>query len=241
MPLAAHLEDNCVSGRGAGFEQVHVAALPTTDEQHAFVDRHGIIGAGDLKPCGRGRCDAIVRITQRLAGFEFERERTNLDQVAILKDVITNLVAIHVNMGSAGEIADVDVGAVLHDQRVGLRDGAAGEMDARVGPRSDDRDRPIAEVRRITGPAAIAGLLIMIASGALIFTGGAEAYYTGYWFRLKMVLLVIAIVFHFTIARAIAYAQTGRFPAVVNALTGLVGLLLWFSVGWAGRAIAFIP
>ena len=101
------------------------------------------------------------------------------------------------------------------------------------------RDRPMAEVRRITGPVAITGLAIMMASGALIFTGGAEAYYTGYWFRLKMVLLVIAIVFHFTIARSVAYAQTGRFPAIVNALTGLVGLLLWFSVGWAGRAIAF--
>jgi hypothetical protein len=101
------------------------------------------------------------------------------------------------------------------------------------------RDRPIAEVRRVTGPVAITGLVIMVASGALIFTGGAEAYYTGYWFRLKMVLLVIAITFHFTIARAVAYAQTGRLPAVVNALTGLVGLLLWFGVGWAGRAIAF--
>jgi hypothetical protein len=99
--------------------------------------------------------------------------------------------------------------------------------------------RSIAEVRQITGPVAVAGLVVMIASGALIFTGGAEAYYTGYWFRLKMVLLVVAIAFHFTIARAVASAQTGRFPAAVNALTGLVGLLLWFSVGWAGRAIAF--
>ena len=101
------------------------------------------------------------------------------------------------------------------------------------------RARPIAEVRRITGPATIAGLVIMISSGALIFTGGAEAYYTGYWFRLKMVLLVIAVAFHFTIARGVSYAQAGRFPAIVNALTGLVSLLLWFSVGWAGRSIAF--
>jgi hypothetical protein len=101
------------------------------------------------------------------------------------------------------------------------------------------RARPIAEVRRTTGPVAIAGLIIMIASGLLIFTGGAEAYYSGYWFRLKMVLLLVAIAFHFTVQRAVASADTGRFPAVVNALTGLVGLLLWFSVGWAGRSIAF--
>jgi hypothetical protein len=100
-------------------------------------------------------------------------------------------------------------------------------------------DRPIAEVQRITGPVAIAGLVVMLASGALIFAGGAEAYYMGYWFRLKMVLLVMAVAFHFTVARRVAYAQTGRFPATVNALTGFVGLLLWFSVGVAGRAIAF--
>jgi hypothetical protein len=101
------------------------------------------------------------------------------------------------------------------------------------------RDRPTGEVRQVTGRVAIIGLVVMMASGLLVFTGGAEAYYSGYWFRLKMTLLVVAVAFHFTVARVVSNAPAGRFPAIVNVLTGVVGLLLWFSVGLAGRAIAF--
>ena len=42
------------------------------------------------------------------------------------------------------------------------------------------------------------GLVLIMATGALIFTGGAQAYYEGYWFRLKMVLLATTLIFHFT-------------------------------------------
>jgi len=55
------------------------------------------------------------------------------------------------------------------------------------------RHRDVAAVRRDMAPVMLLGLLLMLASGLLIFTGGAEAYFVGYWFRLKMMLLVIVI------------------------------------------------
>jgi hypothetical protein len=99
--------------------------------------------------------------------------------------------------------------------------------------------KPIAQLRREVAPAMLVGLVLMVGSGLLIFTGGAEAYYVGYWFRLKMVLLAIALAFHFTVFRTVTCAEEDRFPRLVQRITGVVTLVLWFGVGWAGRAIAF--
>jgi hypothetical protein len=79
----------------------------------------------------------------------------------------------------------------------------------------------------------------MLASGALIFTGGAEAYFAGYWFRLKMMLLLAAVTFQATVYQVVARTDARRMPRLANRLTGLVMVLLWFGVACAGRAIAF--
>jgi hypothetical protein len=83
------------------------------------------------------------------------------------------------------------------------------------------------------------GLALMLITGALIFAGGAEAYYAGYWFRLKMVLLAGALVFRYTVYRIVNGANHQRFPTAVRRATSIASLLLWFAVACAGRAIAF--
>ena len=95
--------------------------------------------------------------------------------------------------------------------------------------------RPPREVRNELSRAFVLGLGLMLASGLLIFTGGAEAYYVGYWFRLKMVLLAIALTFQFTVLRVVTFAEDGRFGPAVRKLVGGVALVLWFSVACAGR------
>ena len=85
----------------------------------------------------------------------------------------------------------------------------------------------------------LTGLTLSIVTGTLVFTGGAQPYYEGYWFRLKMVLLAITLIFHFTVYRAVSTAPAGRLSTAANRLTGAFMLVLWFSVAWAGRAIAF--
>lgn len=100
-----------------------------------------------------------------------------------------------------------------------------------------ERD-PSADARRDVKRVTFGGLAVILASGMVIFTGGAEAYYIGYWFRLKMVLLGLALLFHFTVHRTVVN-DIGRFSMATRRLTGIASLLLWFSVACAGRAIAF--
>ncbi len=83
------------------------------------------------------------------------------------------------------------------------------------------------------------GLGLALFSGFMIFTGGAAGYFPGEWFRNKMMLLVLALTFHFTLFRAVIHANEGRFNPIINKMTGVLTLVLWFSVGIAGRWIAF--
>jgi hypothetical protein len=50
-----------------------------------------------------------------------------------------------------------------------------------------------------------------------------------------MALLACAILFHFAVLRRYIAAER------IHVLVALVSITLWFGVGWAGRAIAFIP
>lgn len=101
------------------------------------------------------------------------------------------------------------------------------------------RHKPAAQIRCEIQPVMLIGLALMLLTGALIFTGGAEAYFAGYWFRLKMQLLLTALIFQATVYRIVVRADTpGR--AIVQRMTGLFMLLLWFGVAYAGRAIAFL-
>lgn len=101
------------------------------------------------------------------------------------------------------------------------------------------RAKPAERLRREVRPVLLIGLTLSLVTGALIFTGGAQPYYEGYWFRLKMVLLAITLLFHVTVYRAVSTAPAGRVSVGTYRLTGASMLLLWFSVAWAGRAIAF--
>lgn len=100
-------------------------------------------------------------------------------------------------------------------------------------------DKPAARLRREVRPVLLTGLGLSLITGALIFTGGAQPYYEGYWFRLKMALLALTLIFHVTLYRAVSTAPAGRLPRMTYPVTGALMLALWFSVALAGRAIAF--
>ena len=96
-----------------------------------------------------------------------------------------------------------------------------------------------AQLTRDVAPWRTAGLALMLISGALIFTGGATSYFEGQWFRRKMTMLLIALVFNGTWFRRVTNARENQFNHWQNRVTAGVALLLWFGVGVAGRAIAF--
>jgi hypothetical protein len=82
----------------------------------------------------------------------------------------------------------------------------------------------------------LAGLVIVISSGLVIFTTDPLRYFYNYAFRLKNVCLVIAVVFNYTIHRKIAQSdQTG----IVGKLVAVVSILLWVTIIFCGLFYAF--
>lgn len=102
-------------------------------------------------------------------------------------------------------------------------------------------------LRKIAMPAitaqlwrlAVGGLLLSVATGILVFLPDPARYAANTAFKTKLVILLAAILFHFTVFRRAIRSNTppvSRRAAVVAAIS----LTLWFCVGWAGRAIAFL-
>jgi hypothetical protein len=90
-------------------------------------------------------------------------------------------------------------------------------------------------------PWTTGALAIVVLSGIAIFLANPQKYLGSNPFRVKMALLFLAIVFHFAVLRRVLYSEPRARPRYVHVTIAAVSLTLWFGVGWAGRAIAFIP
>jgi hypothetical protein len=58
------------------------------------------------------------------------------------------------------------------------------------------------------------------------------------WFWFKMAFLASAMVFHFTVYRWVT--RRNEAPRLLRILAATLTLLLWFGVGFGGRAIGFL-
>jgi|SRR5215469_6642218 len=85
----------------------------------------------------------------------------------------------------------------------------------------------------------VAGLLLSITTGILVFIPDPARYAANTAFKTKLVILIVAILFHFTIFRKVIAAKSPPVPRRAAAVAA-ISLTLWFCVGWAGRAIAFL-
>ncbi len=90
-------------------------------------------------------------------------------------------------------------------------------------------------------PWTVGAIVLLMSSGLLIFLATPGKYVDSHPFRLKMALLCSALLFHFGVLRRFTAADSGARPWAVNVIVACLSLTLWFGVGWAGRAIAFIP
>jgi len=90
-------------------------------------------------------------------------------------------------------------------------------------------------------PWMLGGLAVVLLSGALIFIGTPAKYLASNPFRVKMAALVLAMLFQYGALRRFASADAAPGSRAVNLVVAALSLTLWFTVGWAGRAIAFIP
>lgn len=90
-------------------------------------------------------------------------------------------------------------------------------------------------------PWMIGGLVVVVLSGALIFIGTPAKYLASNPFRVKMAVLGLAMLFQYFLLRRFAAPDATPGSRAARFFVAALSLTLWFTVGWAGRAIAFIP
>jgi hypothetical protein len=97
------------------------------------------------------------------------------------------------------------------------------------------------QIARELLPITGGGVVAMFLSGSLLFMGGPVRYYHNPAFRFKMLSFLVALIFHFTLQVKVARNSTeqDRTPTLLK-LGATLSLLLWLSVGLAGRAIGYV-
>ena len=93
------------------------------------------------------------------------------------------------------------------------------------------------EVLKSTSLWTMIGLIVVITSGMVIATTDPLAYYYNWSFRYKMIALIVAIIFNYTIHRKVAMSDSST---TTTAIVGAISLLLWISVVFAGIFYAFV-
>jgi hypothetical protein len=101
------------------------------------------------------------------------------------------------------------------------------------------RRQPVAQLARDAQPWLIASLMVMIATGGLMFMSEAIKCYYHPAFWVKMTSLFLAIVFTFTVHKKVVMADEARMGPLWSKLVALVSVALWSGVGIGGRWIGF--
>jgi hypothetical protein len=93
---------------------------------------------------------------------------------------------------------------------------------------------PASRIARELNLFTVMGLTIMLVSGPLILCSEAVRCYKTPAFWIKMVLLAMAIAFHFTIHRKVTREEHPHHSRAV----AILSLVLWIGVALAGKGIA---
>lgn len=99
------------------------------------------------------------------------------------------------------------------------------------------RHQSPAEVYSDMAPWTLFGLGMMLFSGPLLFASDPDMYYLNRSFQVKMVLLVLAIIFNYTVHKktVLSGASSGRAKTMA-----WISILLWVGVVAGGLYIAFV-
>ena len=99
------------------------------------------------------------------------------------------------------------------------------------------RRQNAADLAKALAPWTLAGLITVLLSGPMLFSSDPDMYYLNLSFQIKMVLLLLVIVFHYTIRRKLL---RGELSASLNKLVACTSLVLWTGVIFSGIFIAFV-
>ena len=82
----------------------------------------------------------------------------------------------------------------------------------------------------------LGGLIVVITYGLIIFSSDPLRYFYNNAFRFKIIMLVAAIIYNYTIHRSVALSDSGGLGAK---LAGVVSVAMWVSITFAGLFYAF--
>src|SRR5215469_2344701 len=94
-----------------------------------------------------------------------------------------------------------------------------------------------AQLLKATSLWTLTGLVVVITSGLIIWTSDPVRYYYNWSFRYKIIALLTAIIYNYTIHRKVAQSATS--PSVTTVLTATFSLAIWISIVFAGLFYAF--
>jgi len=143
----------------------------------------------------------------------------------------------HIMRDSTYDFAIVEVGHLL---ALAIFGGAVLLVDLRfLGVAF--KSQPAPELARELLPLTGGGVVAMLLTGFFLFLGGPLRYYHNPAFDLKILLFVLALVGHFALQIGVCKQgdEEAKYPLLVKA-AAVLSLLLWFSVGLAGRAIGYV-
>ena len=102
---------------------------------------------------------------------------------------------------------------------------------------------PVSRVIRSFMPWIIAALVVMVATGTLLFYAVPVRTYFNIFFRLKLILLLSAglnaALFHFVASRTMPQWDLDAKPPLPARLAGGLSLALWVAIVICGRMIAY--
>ena len=101
-------------------------------------------------------------------------------------------------------------------------------------------DWTLPSLARQLKPWALGAITMVFVSGIVMFLGNPAKYLASYPFLFKMTALALAIVFQAGVLRRLTISNAGSQVRRIDVIAAGVSLTLWFAVGWAGRAIAFV-
>ena len=99
------------------------------------------------------------------------------------------------------------------------------------------RRQSASELAADLDPWTRVGFTLMLITGPLMFSADAVTYHGNPAFQFKMVCLLLAFLFHFTIHRRAARSEASPLAAK---FAGGLSLVLWTAVVAGGRMIAFV-
>jgi putative copper export protein len=99
------------------------------------------------------------------------------------------------------------------------------------------KQRPLADVARDAQPWVIGSLLGLLVTGIPQLISNAIREYYSFFFWFKMAVLVLALIYTFTVRRQVTLADEGRVGPAWAKVVGFISIALWAGVAIPARLI----